>query len=284
MMSHQRIPELVILSDLHLGAYGCRSNELIKYLKSIRPQTLILNGDIIDIWQFNKRLWSRSHSAAIKEIISMLSSGTMVYYVTGNHDEMMRRYTGFKIGSFAIVDKLVWTLSNGKKAWIFHGDVFDVMMEHSKWLTRLGAVGYDILILINSLVNRISKWFGKGPVSLSAKVKNRVKSAIKYINKFEDLVAEIGIKNGFDYVICGHIHKPEKSKITLESGEIIYLNSGDWVENMTALEFDGNDWNIYRYQDDPLIDDLSIEMTIFPSYQEIFASLKKDITAFNSYL
>jgi len=279
-MNNRRTLEVVVLSDMHLGTFGCRSKELTQYLRSIHPKTLILNGDIIDIWQFNKRLWSRSHTTVIKEIISLLSTGTRVFYITGNHDEMIRRYTGFKTDTFAIVNKLVWTLSNGQKAWIFHGDVFDIMMEHSKWLTRMGAVGYDILIYINSFANTVSKWLGKGHISFSAKVKDKVKSAVKYINKFENIVAETGAKNNFDYVICGHIHKPEISKMSTENGEITYLNSGDWIENLTALEFDGKDWDVYHYKDNPDMHEASTEMTVFPSYQEIFASLKKEIITF----
>lgn len=280
-MSYKKTLELVILSDLHLGTYGCSSKELLLYLKSIRPETLILNGDIIDIWQFNKYFWPKSHAAVIKEIISLLSSGTKVIYITGNHDEMMRRYSGLKLGKFEVLDKLVMPLSNGERAWIFHGDVFDVMMEHSKFLTRLGAYGYDLLILINSLVNRISKALGRNPVSLASKVKGSVKSAVKYLNKFEHLVAEIGSRKGYDYVVCGHIHKPAKKKYTTEYGKITYLNSGDWIENLSALEFNGKQWEIYRFHDDPSIDEFPEESQFSPSYQQIFDSLKKDIAEIN---
>ncbi len=280
-ISQKKTLELVILSDLHLGTYGCSSKELLLYLKNIRPETLVLNGDIIDIWQFNKHLWPKSHAAVIKEILSLLSSGTKVIYITGNHDEMMRRYSGLKIGKFEILDKVVLPLSNGERAWVFHGDVFDVMMEHSKFLTRMGAYGYDLLILINSLVNRVSKLLGRSPVSLASKVKDSVKSAVKYLNKFENLVAGIGSRKGYDYVVCGHIHKPEKRKHITEYGEITYLNSGDWIENLSALEFNGKAWNIYRFKDDPLIADIREETPLAPSYQQIFDSLKKDIAEIN---
>ncbi len=280
-MNQKKTLELVVISDVHLGTYGCSSKELLLYLKSIRPETLVLNGDIIDIWQFNKYFWPKSHAAVIKEILSLLSSGTRVIYITGNHDEMMRRYSGLKMGKFEVQDKLVIPLSNGERAWIFHGDVFDVMMEHSKFLTRLGAYGYDLLILINSLVNRISKLLGRNPVSLASKVKGSVKSAVKYLNKFENLVAEIGSRKGYDYVVCGHIHKPEKRKYHTEYGGITYLNSGDWIENLSALEFNGHDWNIYRFQEDPVIAEIPEETPLSPSYQQIFDTLKKDIAGIN---
>ena len=183
-----------------------------------------------------------------------ITKGVKIIYVTGNHDEMLRKFTGFKMGSFKIVDKIILDLDNEKKAWIFHGDVFDVTMQHSKWLAKLGAVGYDTLIIINSLVNFISeKIFKKGKVSLSKKIKNSVKSAVKFINSFEQTAADIGISNQYNYVICGHVHQPEMRTIKNEEGEIIYLNSGDWIENLTALEYVNGAWSLYKY-DEALLD------------------------------
>ena len=137
--------DLVVISDIHLGTYGCHAKELLNYLKSIQPKKVILNGDIIDIWQFKKRYWPKSHMKIIKHIIGWITNGVEVYYITGNHDEMLRRFVDFSINSFTIQNKVVLTL-DGKKAWFFHGDVFDITMQHSKWLTKLGAVGYDALI------------------------------------------------------------------------------------------------------------------------------------------
>jgi UDP-2,3-diacylglucosamine pyrophosphatase LpxH len=153
------------------------------------------------------------------------------------------------LGSFNIANKKVISL-NGKSAWIFHGDVFDVTMQYSKWIAKLGAIGYDTLIVINSFVNFILKLFGKSKISLSKRVKDSVKQAVKFINDFEKTAADIAISNGYDYVICGHIHHPEMKKITTEKGDVTYLNSGDWVENLTALEYNDGAWRIYRYQDD----------------------------------
>ena len=246
--------DILIISDVHLGTYGCHAKELLHYLKSIKPRTVILNGDIIDIWQFSKRYWPKSHMKIIKHFMEWITKGVKIIYVTGNHDEMLRKFTGFKMGSFKIVDKIIIDLDNEKKAWIFHGDVFDVTMQHSKWLAKLGAVGYDTLIIINSLVNFISeKIFKKGKVSLSKKIKNSVKSAVKFINSFEQTAADIGISNQYNYVICGHIHQPEMRTIRNEEGEIIYLNSGDWIENLTALEYVNGAWSLYKY-DEALLD------------------------------
>ena len=168
--------DILVLSDVHLGTYGCHAKELLLYLKTIRPKTVILNGDIIDIWQFSKRYWPKSHMKIIKQLMHWMSKGVKIYYITGNHDEMLRKFVGFKMGSLKIVNKVILELDNGKKAWFFHGDVFDVTMQHSKWLTKLGAVGYDTLIHINSFANFISeKIFKKGKLSLSKKIKNSVK-------------------------------------------------------------------------------------------------------------
>jgi UDP-2,3-diacylglucosamine pyrophosphatase LpxH len=134
----KRDVELVILSDIHLGTYGCHSEELLRYLKSIKPKRLILNGDIIDMWQFSKRYWPQSHMQIVKHITGLLSKGTKVTYLTGNHDGMLRKFAGFRLGNFQIANKKVVQL-NGRSSWIFHGDVFDVTMQYSKWLAKLGS-------------------------------------------------------------------------------------------------------------------------------------------------
>lgn len=249
--------DLVVLSDIHLGTYGCHAEELLKYLKTIRPRTLVLNGDIIDMWQFSKRYWPQSHMQIVKHITGQIAKGARIIYLTGNHDEMLRKFAGFRLGSFQIQNKKVMSLNN-RKAWFFHGDVFDVTMQHSKWLARLGAAGYDLLILINTFVNFILRLFGREKISLSKRVKDSVKQAVKFINDFEKTAAEIAITKGYDYVVCGHIHHPEMREITTDRGSVLYLNSGDWVENLTALEYHGGAWKIYRYADDPVAQSMRI--------------------------
>lgn len=240
--------DLLVISDIHLGTYGCHSKELLKYLKSIKPKVVVLNGDIIDMWQFNKRYWPKSHMSIIHKLIKWVSKGVEVYYITGNHDEMLRKFAGFKMGSLVIDNKLLLDL-NGKKTWIFHGDVFDVTMKYSKWLTKLGSHGYDLLILINAFCNWISVKMGKGKISLSKNIKNSVKQAVKFINDFEKTTADIAIANGYDYVLCGHIHHPEMKTIVTEKGQVEYLNSGDWIENLTALEYMDGKWTMFQYNE-----------------------------------
>jgi len=238
--------DLLVLSDIHLGTYGCQSEELLNYINSVKPKIVVLNGDIIDMWQFSKRYWPKSHMQVVHTIFNWVRKGVKVYYITGNHDEMLRKFEGFKMGNLSIENKLVLNL-DGKKTWIFHGDVFDVTMQNSKWLTRLGSHGYDILILINAFCNWISIKMGKGKISLSKNIKNSVKSAVKFINNFETTAADIAISNGYDYVLCGHIHHPEMKTIKTPNGQVEYLNSGDWIENLTALEYNNKEWSLYKY-------------------------------------
>jgi len=246
MSKNKRKIDLLVLSDIHLGTYGCQSKELLNYLNSVKPKIVVLNGDIIDMWQFSKRYWPKSHMQIVHKIINWVSKGTKVYYITGNHDEMLRKFEGFKMGKLSIENKLVLDL-DGKKVWIFHGDVFDVTMQNSKWLTRLGSHGYDLLILINAFCNMISVKMGRGKISLSKNIKNSVKQAVKFINDFEKTAADIAIRNGYDYVLCGHIHHPEMKTIKTEHGQVEYLNSGDWIENLTALEYNNKEWSLYKY-------------------------------------
>ncbi|GFZ84788.1 UDP-2,3-diacylglucosamine hydrolase [Aquaticitalea lipolytica] len=250
-MKLKRKIEVAVISDVHLGTYGCHAKQLLTYLNSIQPKKLVLNGDIIDIWQFSKRYFPKSHLRVIKKIIDMASDGVEVIYVTGNHDEMLRKFSDTTIGNISIVDKVVLEL-DGKKAWIFHGDVFDVSIQNAKWLAKLGGYGYDLLILLNRFINWCLERFGKEKYSLSKRIKNSVKSAVKYINDFEEVASELAIENRYDYVICGHIHQPKMLLKENKHGKTMYLNSGDWVENFTALEYQFKRWKIYNYNHDKL--------------------------------
>jgi len=250
MRKQKRRIDILVISDIHLGTYGCHAKELLHYLKSIRPGIVVLNGDIIDVWQFSKSYWPKNHMKVVQYLMKWVGKGIKTYYITGNHDEMLRRFVGLKMGSLSIVNKVLLDLPDGKKAWMFHGDVFDVTMQHSRWLARLGSVGYDMLILINRVFNFFSeKILKRGKLSLSKKIKEGVKSAVAFINNFELTCAEIGISNKFDYVVCGHIHQPEIRTITTTEGSIEYLNSGDWVENLSSLEFTAGEWSIYRFSE-----------------------------------
>ncbi|WP_417589996.1 UDP-2,3-diacylglucosamine diphosphatase [Owenweeksia hongkongensis] len=245
----KRKVEVVVISDVHLGTYGCRAKELYRYLKSIQPTTLILNGDIVDIWQFRKRYFPKSHLKVIKQIISLASKGTQVHYLTGNHDEMLRRFSDASFGNIHLQDKLVLSLGD-QKAWIFHGDIFDASIQSAKWIAKLGGWGYDLLITINSFSNWCLEKIGRERFSFSKMIKNSVKKAVKYITDFEDTAAELAVDQGFDFVICGHIHQPEMREVKTKNGSCVYLNSGDWIENLTALEYNNGVWQMYHYQNE----------------------------------
>lgn len=240
--------QVSVISDLHLGTFGCHANDIVRYLKEINPKILVLNGDIIDIWQFRKKYFPPAHMQVIREILKMMESGTLVYYITGNHDEALRKYSGTRVGNLLLDDKLVLEL-DGKKTWIFHGDVFDATTRGSaKIIAKLGGHGYDFLIWLNHWTNKVLTFFGREKMSFSKKIKNSVKKAVSWIADFEQTAADLAIDKGFDYVVCGHIHQPQMRTISNEKGSVIYLNSGDWIENLTALEYNAREWNIHHFK------------------------------------
>jgi UDP-2,3-diacylglucosamine pyrophosphatase LpxH len=236
--------DIAIISDVHLGTYGCHAKELLNYLKSIKPEMLILNGDFIDIWQFKKSYFPKEHVQVIQRIMKMAGNGTKVYYITGNHDDALRRFSDFSMGNIHLRDKLILHL-DGKKHWVFHGDIFDVFIRYSPLLARMGGKGYDWLILINRFINNLRAKFGKSRMSFAGKVKSSVKEAVKFISDFEETAIQLATEQGYDYVICGHIHKPQARK----AGSVNYLNSGDWVENLTSLEYSHGTWRIFEYDE-----------------------------------
>jgi UDP-2,3-diacylglucosamine pyrophosphatase LpxH len=239
--------DVVVISDIHLGTYGCRAKELLSYLRGIQPEMLILNGDIFDGWQFSKRFFPSLHMQVIKELIQFISNGTRVIYITGNHDEMLRRYTDLHMGGFSLTDKLVLEIDQ-KMTWIFHGDVFDNTTKGSaRLIAKLGSNGYGMLILFNRLVNTILSFLGRDKVSISKKVMLGVNKAVAKVNDLEQIASTLAIKKKYDYVICGHIHQPGIRTIENSEGKVVYLNSGDWVENMTALEYLNKNWELFQY-------------------------------------
>lgn len=243
-MPDKRDVEIVILSDIHLGTYGCHATELVAYLKSVRPKLLILNGDIIDGWAFSKRYFPNSHMAVISEIFRMMQKDTKVIYITGNHDEFLRKYTDLSMGNLFLTDKYLLEI-DGKKHWIFHGDIFDHTTKGgAKIIAKIGGIGYDWLILLNRGINWFLEAIGKQKVSLSKKIKNSVKKAVKFIADFEEKAIELAIDNHYEYVICGHIHMPSDREVVTEKGKTHYLNSGDWIENLSWLEYNEGKWSL----------------------------------------
>ena len=248
-MTEKRRLKIAVVSDIHLGTYGCRAKEVLHYLKSIEPETLILNGDIIDIWQFSKKYFPKSHMKVVRYILKLAGRGTQIYYITGNHDEMLRKFADMDFGNIRLVNKLTLDVE-GHKTCFFHGDVFDFSIQHAKWLAKLGGTCYDALIILNTFINYISMKFGGKRVSLSKKIKMSVKQALSFINDFEEACANYAIREQCKTVVCGHIHQPSHREISTPDGSVLYLNSGDWVESLTSLEYNKGKWSVYNYMDD----------------------------------
>lgn len=268
----------VVISDVHLGTYACKASQLTAYLKTIAPEVLVLNGDIVDAWQFSRRYFPSAHLKLVRQFIKMMEEGSRIIYVAGNHDEVLRRFAGVSLGAFSIVNKVVLNL-DGQKSWVFHGDVFDGVMHRLKWLAKLGAYGYGILTLMNKLVDTLFAWFGKRRTSLSKKQRFKTAAGKKAVTVFEQTVAELATRKGYDYVICGHIHKPENKVIETARGSVKYLNSGDWVENLTALEYYNKQWNM-RFWDpviDQAIDESPAEAYFMKPSKALFLKVFKEV-------
>jgi len=242
--------EICVISDVHIGSYGCHAEELNNYLKSINPKILILNGDIFDAWNFSNKNFKTDHVKLIRTFLKFIKDGKQLYYISGNHDDFMRNFDEMSMLNLHKLDKLVLTI-DGKNYWFFHGDVFDISMQGNigKIVAKIGGQAYDLLIYINKWINKFLKLIGRSPYSLSKKVKDSVKKAVIYVRNYEEMSCEHAIKQGYDYVVNGHIHQPSIRTFTNNEGQVIYMNSGDWVENLTSLEYQDGKWSIYKYQE-----------------------------------
>lgn len=239
----------IVISDIYLGTSHSKTIEVTDFLKSVNCDRLILNGDIIDGWQLRKgthKRWQAKHTDFFKVIMKMMENqGTEVIYVRGNHDDFLDHLAPMSFYNIRIVKD--WVLeSNGKRYYVTHGDIFDTVTTHMKWLAKLGDVGYTFLLWMNKVYNNYRLKQGKPYYSLSQAIKQKVKSAVSYISDFEKELVAFARARKCDGVICGHIHHPD---MAVYEG-IEYLNSGDWVESLSALVQDeeGN-WNIFRYED-----------------------------------
>lgn len=254
-----------MVSDVHLGTYGCHAKELNQYLKSINPKVLVLNGDIIDIWNFRKRYFPKDHIKVLRSLLRMAQTGTTVHYITGNHDEVLRRFNNFSMGNVHIKNHLELSL-DGRSAWIFHGDVFDVSIQQAKFIAKLGGWGYDLLIVVNRWVNEALEKLGREKYSLSKRIKESVKKAVKFIDDFEKTASDLAIAQGYEFVVCGHIHQPQIKVVETAKGTTTYLNSGDWVESLSALEYQDGKWELYMH---PLSDKRTIEAHLDDEYSDM---------------
>jgi UDP-2,3-diacylglucosamine pyrophosphatase LpxH len=220
------------ISDIHLGTSGCKAEFLLDFLRNHESDTLYLVGDIVDGWQLRRNwTWKQSHNDVVQKILRKVRKGTKVIYVPGNHDEFARDFSGLAFGGIEVAQEAVHVTAAGKRLWITHGDLFDGIVQHAKWLAIVGDSLYTITLAFNHWYNRLRVRLGRPYWSLSQYLKHRVKNAVRFISDFEHALIGEARRRGFDGVVCGHIHKAEIREVD----GLLYCNDGDWVESLTAL-------------------------------------------------
>jgi UDP-2,3-diacylglucosamine pyrophosphatase LpxH len=268
--------DVAVISDVHLATHACKAKKLLKYLKSIAPTTLVLNGDIIDSWRFSRNYFPKTQLKLVRHIIKMLEKGVKVIYLSGNHDEFLRRLTDFEIGNLIITDQLVLEL-NGEKTWIFHGDIFDHIIHNAKWLAKFGAASYGLLTVINKFINFLRNTIGYDEVMLYRNVKKRVLRNKEHVStNFEKTVCQAAFYKKCTTVICGHTHLPKDKIVTIKEQTIRYINCGDWVEHFTSAEYVNNNWTLYHYlgTDDDLTNDETEIVDSKEYYHKVFNEVR----------
>lgn len=220
------------ISDVHLGFHGCQAEFLLDFLRATACRQLYLVGDIIDFWALRKGFyWPQAHNLVLREVLDKARTGTEVIYVPGNHDETLRAHLGAEFAGVRIRDEVVHTTVDGRRLLVLHGDKFDQVVQHGRWLAMLGATLYDLILALSVPVHRLRRRLGLDYWSLAAYLKRRVKNAVNYIGRFEEAVALEAARHRVDGMVCGHIHHGEMRAI----GSVDYCNCGDWVESCTAL-------------------------------------------------
>ncbi|WP_321929830.1 UDP-2,3-diacylglucosamine diphosphatase [Paraburkholderia guartelaensis] len=220
------------LSDIHLGTGGCQASYLLDFLRHNESEYLYLVGDIIDGWQLKKGwYWPQAHNDVVQKVLRKARKGTQVIYIPGNHDESARQFCNLAFGDIHVREEAFHTTLTGKRLWVVHGDLFDGVIQHAKWLAYLGDSAYTLILLLNRWFNRVRAKLGFQYWSLSQYLKHQVKNAVNFISSFERVMTDEARRRGCDGVVCGHIHKAEIRDID----GILYCNDGDWVESLSAL-------------------------------------------------
>jgi len=220
------------ISDLHLGTKRAQTEMLLDFLRATESKTLYLVGDIIDSWSLKKTwYWDQSHNDVIQKLLRKARKGTRLIFIPGNHDEHLRDFVNLRFGRVRVLHEAVHVTATGKRYLVLHGDKFDGVILHARWLSLLGDQAYEFALLLNRHLNRARRALGLPYWSLSALLKRKVKQAVQFISSFEDAVVREARQRGADGVVCGHIHTPQIRFI----GDVHYCNDGDWVESCTAL-------------------------------------------------
>ncbi|HCE56685.1 MAG TPA: UDP-2,3-diacylglucosamine hydrolase [Prolixibacteraceae bacterium] len=270
--------EVSVISDLHLATHACKSKKILKYLRSVNPKTLVLNGDIIDSWRFSRNYFPKGHLKVVRQLIKMMEKGTRIFYITGNHDEFLRRFEKIQIGNLQILNQLVLEL-DGKKTWIFHGDIFDEVIHETKWLAKIGAASYGLITLINNALTPVFGFFTQKEIILFKSIKNGLTKEKPEPTVFEQKIGEVAVKQGYPTVICGHTHVPKDKFIPTENFAIHYLNCGDWVENFTAAEYESGKWSLYYYTETD--EEFPNDEPDIPEGKQLYQSLIKELVFTN---
>ncbi len=239
----------IVLSDIHIGSEHSKVKELVAFLKTIQCDKLILNGDILDGWKLKRNplgKWKTSYTKLIKVVMKKMErDNTQVIYVRGNHDDFLDKVIPLQFSQVSVVSDYIHE-SHGRKYYVTHGDIFDNITTNMVWLAKLGDVGYTFLLWTNRMLNLWRQRSGKPYYSFSQSIKHKVKSAVSYISDFERELTQLAENRHLDGIICGHIHQPANTHY----GHIHYLNSGDWVESLSALiEYEDGEWDIFYFKD-----------------------------------
>ncbi len=267
--------EVAVISDLHLATHACKPKKVLRYLKSINPNILILNSDIIDSWRFSRNYFPKNHLKVIRQIIKMMEKGTPVYYITGNHDEFLRKFNQPQIGNLKIVNQVILELG-GSKTWIFHGDIFDHIIHQSKWISKVGAAIYGLLNILNEILNRLLAILGSKEIIIYKSLKKYLVKESFVHSKFEMAIGNSAYLQGYQTVICGHTHIPKDKNLLINDNQIRYLNGGDWVEHFTAVEYYSNSWHLYYYEDQEDEHSLSDDLD-YPEEKQLYNLLVKEL-------
>ncbi|WP_347838614.1 UDP-2,3-diacylglucosamine diphosphatase [uncultured Draconibacterium sp.] len=275
MAKQVRTPDVVVVSDFHLATHACKAVEIHKYLKSILPKQLILNGDIIDAWRFSRNYFPKSHLKVVRQLIKMMEKGTEVVYVTGNHDEFLRELGNSTLGKLRIVDQITLTL-NQQKTLIFHGDIIDSVIHKAKWLAKLGAASYGMITMLNKAINSLLKVLNINSIILYKTIKDWLGAQNTEKSRFENKLAKLAYDKNIDTVICGHTHIATDKILYCNNRAIRYINTGDWVENFTAAEYENGQWSLCCYASANKIlekNEPEPEEFVIPTKKELYATL-----------
>jgi len=270
--------EVAVISDLHLATYASKPKKVLKYLKSILPNILVLNGDIIDSWRFSRNYFPKNQLKVVRQIIKMMEKGVKVYYITGNHDEFLRKFAPTTVGNLKIVNQLILEL-DGMKTWIFHGDIFDSAIHGKKQLAKYGAALKGFLSVLNKLLNQVLLFFGKNEVILYKSIKHRLMRDKLNLSSTESRILNAAIMQGYQTAICGHTHVPKEKEVAINGKTVRYLNCGDWVEHFTAAEYNHGEWCLF-YQNNQE-EELQPDELEIPGESQMYQIISKEFSCLN---